>query len=126
MRVNVKEVLNDYTGNPILNPRLEKDGKTVTHIPLTVLDALVTAINNPAQLRDEQGHPRFDAMGQPISEFFTAEQKGRSYQLSTKLYSSDDVDFTESEVEYIKERIDKICNTQAVSGRLLDLLTSKN
>ena len=127
MRVNIKTILKDYEGRNIINADVKEDG-SIQQIPLTLLNALISAINNPAQLKDAEGNGRTNPLGQPITEIFTAEQKARSYQLSTKMYSTEngEVDFTPEEITYIKERVSKVWNSPVIEGKINEILTVVN
>jgi len=118
MRIDTRTVLKDYEGNDIQNPDQNSNGK-VEMKPLTILNALITALNDPAILLTPDGKPMIDGRGLPVYELFTAEQKGRSAQLSTKLYTNHEVDFTPDEIAYLKIRIDKVWNSPLIVSKLL-------
>lgn len=120
MKINLNQVPNNYEGeplqaadekNPLKNEKGEfvyEDGKQVFHLkPLTYRVIFSIALNT--WLKDEQP---------------TAEDKGKIYQLSTKIYSSDEPDFTVDDLAFIKERVGKVHNA-LIYGRVSDLLEPK-
>jgi hypothetical protein len=103
MRINTREILKNYDGTDIVNVEINGDGKE-TKRPHTVRDAIVTAINS--QTRDD---------------LLTAEQKIKVFGLSNKLYENqEEVDLTEEDVTFIKERSGKYL-IPVVYGRLLEI-----
>lgn len=98
MKVNVT--------NPILSVKNEpiKDSKEE---PFTYQDAIYIALNNQQQ-----------------NEVLTAEDKTKIFQLSIKLYSGSEVDFTDTERVLIKERAGKILDPLSY-GRILELFEEK-
>ncbi len=83
MKVLVTDKILDYEGNPL------KDGDR----ELTWRDVIFLSMNT--QLKDE---------------VLTSEQKEKCYQITTKAYQGNEVDYTIDQVAYILERIKKIYN----------------
>jgi DNA helicase TIP49 (TBP-interacting protein) len=108
MKVKIHEVIKNYKGKPY---GFIEDGKRVE---MTVRDALNEAINGYEVVGDRQV---------PL----TSEEKGRIYQLSTKLWSAtQEVDFTPEEIVFIKERAGKVVNVDPlVNGRIGELFEEK-
>ena len=109
MKVKVKEILKDYSGRDL---KMMLDDKEV---PLTVRQAINSAINGIVVGPNGQAVP------------LKAEDKGRIYQLSTKLWSAKkEVNLTVDEMAFIKERAKQVSNiTPLVYGRICDLLEKK-
>jgi len=85
MKINVTEKILNYEGNPI------KEGEEGKEKDLTVRTAIAFALNALAR-----------------EEIQTAEDKAKIYQLSTKLYSNNEPDFTLDDRKFIKDRAAKI------------------
>lgn len=95
MKVDVTVILKNYEG---------KDLTGADESPFTIRDAIVTALNNT----------------QP-NEVLPAEAKNKIYQLSGKLFGTDQVKLTLDDRSFIKERSGKIHNA-LVYGRLCEVL----
>ncbi len=110
MRINIKEVLKDYRGRGM--ETVDGDNKKE---PMTVRIALNAAVNGVVILN-----------GQVVP--LTAEDKGRIYQLSTKLWSAKkEVDLTVDEMAFIKKRAGQVSNINPLlNGRICDLLEGKD
>lgn len=96
MTINLKAPILDYENKPMQDKGAEE--------PLNFLDVFINALN-----------------GQLPSEVFTAEVKNRIYQVSMKIYKSDEPNFTTEQLTLIKERVGKIYNP-LVYGRVCDLI----
>ena len=121
MKVNIKQVIKDYQGKnmrTVDEETVEKDGKEVKikkERDLLLRDVINLAINGII----------LNAQGQALPS--KPEEKGRIYQLSTKIWQSKkDVDFTSEEITFIKKRANEVANiTPLVCGRICDILEAK-
>ena len=111
MKINIRQIVKDYEGKEMLTKN--EEGKNAT---VNVRRALNFVINGT----------EVDANGRP--KLLTAEEKGKIYQLSTKLWNARKVvDFTSSEVTFIRVKAGKISNiTPLLYGRVCDLLEGKS
>ncbi len=107
MKIKLNQVLKDYQGKDI--PYQEK-GKP--DVPLTMQLVLNSALNGI--------EPVPDGRGGFTSKLLTAEEKGRIFQLSTKLWNAKgEVKFTSNEEVFIKERAEKVGSLNPLTlGRL--------
>lgn len=96
MKINLKAPILDYENKPVQNKGAEE--------PLNFLNVFINALNS-----------------QLPSEVLTAEVKNRIYQVSMKIYKSDEPNFTPEQLTLIKERVGKIYNP-LVYGRVCDLI----
>lgn len=96
MQINLKETIKDYDGTPLIGPKEDK--------PVTYFEVLEMALNRQVE-----------------REVITAERKNQLYQITKKLYSGNEVDFTPSQLEIIKERVGKVYGP-LIYGRVLDLI----
>ena len=55
------------------------------------------------------------------NETLTAEQKAKIYQLSLKIWSRKEVDFTIDDLAFLKERVNKIFVSPMLCGRIGDI-----
>lgn len=94
MRINLREVLKDYEGKEVKDPKGDL---------FTVGDTIGLSLNTWLQ-----------------EELPTAEDKGKVYQLSLKTYGHKESDFTVNELAFIKERVGKVCSA-LIYGRICDL-----
>jgi hypothetical protein len=112
MRINLKQTIRDYAGKELTQPMrgdnnqpvLDEDGRPVTE-PQILRDLLTTALNNAAP-----------------NETLTAEQKGKIYQLSLKIWSGKEADFTVDDRAFLKERVNLIFVSPMLCGRICDIL----
>ena len=111
MRINIKAVLKNYKGKNIRVP--DDNGKETD---FTVRDALNSVINGV----------EVTSQGQPKS--LSAEEKGRIYQLSTKLWSvKKEIKLSPEEIVFIKKRLSLVANvTPLIFGRVGELLEDKD
>ena len=111
MRINIKAVLKDYKGKDLTSP--DSNGKEAS---FTVRDALNSVINGIELTSQGQQKP------------LTAEDKGRIYQLSTKLWSvKKELVLSSEEIVFIKKRLGVVVNiTPLVFGRVGELLADKD
>lgn len=97
MRIKLKTPILDYEGKEIP----AKDDPTQS---ITYFDVFLNALN----------------MG-PQGEILTPEIKNKIYQISKKMYSSNEPHFTPEQLTIIKERVGK-AYTPMVYGRVCDLI----
>tara|TARA_Y100000310_G_scaffold260707_2_gene269792 strand:- start:8840 stop:9175 length:336 start_codon:yes stop_codon:yes gene_type:complete len=111
MKLNIRQVLKSYQGE-----NMKMVGENDKERDLTVRDALNSAINGV----------ELNPQGQ--QKTLTAEDKGRIYQLSTKLWSvSKDIDLSVEEAAFIKKRLGVVANVNPLLfGRISDLLEKKD
>jgi len=108
MKINTSQILKTYKGK----------GMTITDennkkIPFTMKLALNRAIN---------GVEVVNGRVKPL----TAEEKGKIYQLSTKLWSKKEVDFTVDDLAFIKKRAGAVSEiTSMIYGRIVDVIEKK-
>ena len=105
MRLDLRTVLKDYRG---------KDMKTIdedkNEEPLTIKLAINSIINGIEVTPDGRAKP------------LTAEEKGKIYQLSTKIWGDNEIKLTVDDISFIKKRMDSVSNiTPLIYGRLLDV-----
>lgn len=114
MKIDIRKVIKNYEGEEMTTQ--DNEGKKQS---LTVRRALNFVINGMEMVSGPTG-------SRP--KVLTAEEKGRIYQLSTKLWSANkEVDFTESEISFIKERAGVVTDiTPLLYGKVIDLLEGKN
>jgi hypothetical protein len=118
MRINVKQPVLDYEGNPLLANKTNPDGSAVigedgrpVREPETLRSYLVTALNNKAASEHE-----------PVP----AEEAAKRYQLSVKLYAKNDVDLTLAEAGLLQERVGKLYGDMPlIVGRIGDVLEGR-
>lgn len=114
MRINVLDNIKDYEGNIVKDRKVDSDGNQVLENnrpvfePQTLRTIFIQSLNSTAP-----------------GETLTAESKAQIYYLSTKLYSSKEVDLTESDRDFIKDRVSKIYNSPLIYGRICDLFDAK-
>lgn len=111
MRINVLEVIKDYEGKDftatIENPNWKAGDPPQDRMkeePVTVRKICMTALN--AVLDGEKQ---------------TGLEKTKIFQISSKLYGSSEVDFTEEQLEFVKERVGKVYNALCY-GRICQIL----
>lgn len=100
MKINVKAAITDYEGKPVMIPGAEEGKET----ELTYFDVFIQALNSQ--------------VGQ---EVLTAELKNKIYQISKKIYGSNEPNFTPDQLVIIKERVGKAYNAM-VYGKVCDLI----
>ena len=98
MKIKLEDKILDYQKKEILS-----DGKN----PLLIRDIISASLNNTTQ-----------------DERLTSEQKNKIFQLSVKVWSDKEVDFTLDDRHFIKERAGKILNP-LMYGRLCEILEEK-
>ena len=115
MRINIKANVKGYTGND-LKSQIDPARGVKKPAKLTVRDILNEVINGT--IINQQGRPT------PAS----AEEKGRIYQLSTKLWNAKkNIKFSVEEAAFIKKRAGQVVNvTPLIYGRVCDLLEQKD
>lgn len=107
MTVNTQITLKDYEGKDIsqdISHQVEVDGQQVIKIisePISLKDILISLLNAQTESLD-------------------VNQKLTVHELFTKLYSVDEFDFTQTEIDLIIERAKVICKP-LVLGRLMEL-----
>lgn len=113
MKLNVKQPILDYEGNPLMVNKTNPDGspvydenKKMIQVAETLRSYLVTALNNIVQGENET---------------FTVEQKAKVYALTTKIYKSKEVNLTVDDLAFIKDRVGKVYGA-LVYGRICDIL----
>lgn len=99
MKIKTRVAILDYEGNP-----LKQDG---SEDHLTFFDVFFRSLN-----------------GSIPGEMMPAEQKNRVYQITTKMYRSDEPNFTPEELSLIKDRVGKSF-APVVVGRVTELLDGK-
>jgi hypothetical protein len=118
MRLNVKQHVLDYEGNPLMVNKTNSDGSPVldeNHRPVqepeTLRSYLVLALNNKARTETE-----------PLG----AEEAAKRYQLSTKLFAKNEVDLTHGECTLLEGRITVLyADVPLVVGRICDVLNER-
>ena len=122
MRINIKQTVKDYQGRDMKTAdeeTIKKDGKEIKvkkERDLLLRDAINLAVNGII----------LNAQGQALPS--KPEEKGRIYQLSTKIWNTKkDVKFTAEEITFIKKRAKEVSNiTPLVCGRICDILEGKS
>lgn len=99
MKVNVLQTIKNYEGKDMTN---DSGGK------MSLRDVISTALNNLAP-----------------EEKSTAELQNKAFQLSLKIYSTNDPDLSVDERSLILERVSKIYPSPIVSGRMRQLFEEK-
>ena len=99
MKITTNQVLKDYEGKDIIEESAKGEKRTIT-----IRDVFSVALNT--QTKDE---------------VITAEEKAKVFQISTKLYTGNEVDLTVDQLSLIKERVGKIYNP-LVYGRVCELI----
>jgi len=115
MRLNMKQPVLDYEGNPLLVNKTKPDGSPVLgddHRPVqepeTLRSYLVTALNNKSRTETE-----------PTG----AEDAAKRYQLSTKLYAKNEVDLTVAECGLLQDRIKALyADVPLILGRVCAMI----
>lgn len=100
MKIKLRDTITDYEGKPVTVPNEETGTKT----PLTYFDVFINSLNSQA----------------PGEMPLTAEKKSQIYQISKKMYQSNEPNFTTNELSLIKERIGKTY-APMVYGKICDL-----
>jgi len=117
MRINMKQPVLDYEGNPLLTNKTNPDGSVVmgddnrpVQEPETPRSYLVLSLNNEARTETE-----------PIG----AEENAKRYQLTNKLYAKNEVDLTLDESVLLKARVAAIYDSPLIVGRIGDILEGR-
>lgn len=107
MKIKTNQIFKSYRGDNLKSK--DENGKEGD---LTVQEALNSAINGV----------EVDLRGQPVP--LTAEQKGKIYHLSSKIWEAkDELQLSIEEAAFIKERAGKVVNINPlVYGTICDLL----
>lgn len=101
MKVDVTQILTDYQGKDLTQgPKKEK---------LELRSVISTAVNT-MNLQGEKS--------------MTSEEKNKAYQISTRVWSKKEVDFTVEQLAFIKEKVGKVYNP-LVYGRICDIIEKK-
>lgn len=100
MNINVLTPITDYEGKAVKM----KDGKDKPERDLTFRDVVNIALSN--NLRDE---------------IQTGEDKSKTFQIGLKLWKGKSVDFTVSELEFIRVRAEKILDALSY-GRVVEII----
>lgn len=103
MKIKLKEAILDYENKPveIPSPTEENPDKTKT---LTYFDVFSSSLNS-----------------QVGNEIISAETKAKIYQISKKIYDSNEPNFTADQLLLIKERVGKAYSAM-VYGKVCDLI----
>lgn len=101
MKINVKEVIKDYEEKDIFETGPE--GKKSITIRIVIVNSLNSIIPQEAM---------------------SADDKSKVFQLSMKMYTEDNPDFTVDELSFIKTRVGKIYNP-LVYGRICQIFDKK-
>lgn len=96
MRIKLKQPVLNYENKPLT---AQNSSET-----MNFFDVFINALN-----------------GQLPNDILTAEVKNRIYQISKKIYKSDEPNFTTEELSLIKERVGKIY-APMIYGRVCDLI----
>lgn len=100
MRIKLDEPIRDYKGQPIKVSETSEEH-------FTYFDVFVNALNN-----------------QITGELLTAEEKNKMYQITRKMYSDKNPNFTTDQLTLLKERVGKIY-PPLVYGRVCDLVDGR-
>jgi hypothetical protein len=106
MKIDIRQPILDYQGEPIadLQPDPEHPEEPIK-VAKPLREYFSMALNNAAP-----------------NETMTPEDKGRAYELSTKIFASNEPNLTSEQVTFLKGRILKIFISPLVCGRLIDIL----
>jgi len=115
MKIDIRPVIKNYEGKNMKT--IDEQGKETGL--LTVKLALNRVINGVELVETPRGRQQ---------KILTAEERGRIYQLSTKLWNARKrVEFTHDEVTFLRDRAGKVSDlTPLLYGRVCDLLEGKN
>jgi hypothetical protein len=112
MRINMNQAIKDYAGKEITQPKRDENNQLLLDEnnqpiiePQILRDLLTTALNNVAP-----------------NETLTTEQKAKIYQLSLKIWSGKEADFTVDDRAFLKERVNLIFVSPMLCGRICDIL----
>lgn len=107
MKINVVGTVKGYDGNDLFNNTINSKGES-SKKPLIYRDILSTVLNSVLP-----------------NEVFTVDQKAKLFQLSVKIYASDEVDLSIEEAFLIKSRAEKVYNSPLFYGRICALFDDK-
>lgn len=114
MRVNMNQSVLDYEGKPIMVNKTNPDGSAVVDdnrrpvmVPEVLRTYLSTALNSSTP-----------------GETLTAEDKAKIYMLTSKLYAKTEVDLTDHDRGFIRERVGRVYGP-LVYGRICEALRSQ-
>jgi hypothetical protein len=106
MKIDIRRPIVDYQGKPITEPQSDpEEPRRIVQVAKPLREYFSTALNNA--LPDET---------------LTPEAKTRAYDISTKLFASNEPNLTSEQITFLKERILKIFISPLVCGRLIDIL----
>lgn len=117
MKINLKQAVRDYEGQPMMVPdreKIQEMGDTVDpsqEVPkkeLTFFEVFLNALNG-----EIRGEP-------PV----TSELKSKIYHITKKMYSNAEPDFTPDQLEVIKDRVGRAYSA-LVYGRVCDLISGE-
>jgi hypothetical protein len=111
MLIDLKQKILDYKGEEVIEQVQEmKDDKlNVSARPLTLKNALLTALNTTVQ-----------------NEMYSVDNKVRANDLSLKIWNNDEVDFSPEDIVFMKERAGVVWNTPAVYVAVINFLDNKS
>jgi hypothetical protein len=106
MKIDVRNGIVDYHGDPITEsqPDPENTGKVI-EVAKPLREYFSTALNNALP-----------------NEVMTPEDKTKAYEISTKLFASNEPNLTSEQITFLKGRILKVFLSPLVCGRLIDVL----
>lgn len=107
MQIDVRKTIKDYDGEDVMDTIMNKKTQKSEQVSLTVRSVLSNSLNNYVP-----------------NELQPAEEKARIYQLSQKLYATNEPNFTVDEMAFIKEKVAKAYNP-LVYGRIGDLFENQ-
>lgn len=99
MKIKLTDELTDYEGKPLTVPDDENTGAKKS---VTFFDVFINALNSQLQ-----------------GEILTSEKKNQIYQISKKIYNSNEPNLTPEQLATIKERVGKIY-APLVYGKVCD------
>src|SRR5690349_15651679 len=99
MKIKLQDPVTDYENKPIRVP--DKEGKEET---LTYFSVFINSLNSQAQ-----------------GEHLTAEMKNKIYQISKKIYMSNEPNFTPDQLVIIKDRVGKTY-APMVYGKIVEVI----
>ncbi len=100
MKIKIRASVLDYEGKEILVPEKEGGEK-----PLTFFEVFINSLNGQT----------------PNEAPLTAEKKNQIYQISKKIYSSNEPNFTTEQLTLIKERVGK-SYAPMIYGKVCDVI----
>ena len=106
MKIDIRQAIVDYEGKPITETQSdpENSDKSV-QVTKPLREYFSTALNSFVS-----------------SETLTPEDKSKAYEISTKLFASNEPNLTSEQITFLKDRILKVFISPLVCGRLIDIL----